>query len=280
MLIKSIKKKIIWLLDRNGFRGLLCLLASTIASIQISQRVIIKYADGIWEHYYADGYRIADTKIRFTRSIAQHLPVLKETWYSIYMPSLGDTIFDIGAGVGDEMILFSQDVGDQGHVVCIEAHPQTFRCLQRTCELNGFFNVTLVNKAVMDVTGRNVSMTNDYNHENNLVREEASGDFNIVTITVDDLIQKFKIKEVNFLKMNIEGAETHALKGIVKSYPKILNICVSCHDFLWQKTNDISMKTYSYTTNTLQENDYNIVMRDHHKKPWVRYQVNGKRLTS
>ena len=42
-------------------------------------------------------------------------------------------ILDIGAGVGEDTLAFSKDVGPGGRVLSVEAHPGTFRMLEKTC---------------------------------------------------------------------------------------------------------------------------------------------------
>src|SRR5687768_13713321 len=50
-------------------------------------------------------------------------------------PGAGDTVLDVGAGIGRAAITFSELVGPAGAVHCIEAHPATFDFLRRAVEL-------------------------------------------------------------------------------------------------------------------------------------------------
>ena len=44
-------------------------------------------------------------------------------------------------------------------------------------------------------------------------------------------VLKRELKDIAFLKMNIEGAERFALLGMESVLPRIRQICVACHDF-------------------------------------------------
>ena len=48
----------------------------------------------------------------------------------------------------------SKLVGDDGRVFAFEPDPDNFKLLKENIDLNGFKNVILVNKAVLDKSGR------------------------------------------------------------------------------------------------------------------------------
>src|SRR5436309_804767 len=60
----------------------------------------------------------------------------REMFLYAYTPQAGETVFDIGAGIGAETLLFSRLVGRFGCVVSFEAHPRTYERLARLCEVN------------------------------------------------------------------------------------------------------------------------------------------------
>ena len=55
----------------------------------------------------------------------------KRSYCLRYQPKPGDTVVDVGAGMGDDTLVFSRMVGPSGRVFSFEAHPDTFRCLQK-----------------------------------------------------------------------------------------------------------------------------------------------------
>ena len=62
-----------------------------------------------------------------------------------YLPGKGDTIIDLGAGVGFETFYFQKLVGESGCVHAIEAHPNTSFLLNLLCLNNNYKNVNYKN---------------------------------------------------------------------------------------------------------------------------------------
>jgi FkbM family methyltransferase len=58
----------------------------------------------------------------------------------------------VGAGVGEEALTFSRAVGERGKVICIEAHPRTYRCLEKLAHYNRLENVIPIHQAVTETS--------------------------------------------------------------------------------------------------------------------------------
>jgi FkbM family methyltransferase len=65
-----------------------------------------------------------------------------------YKPKKGDVVIDIGAGIGEEVIVFSRMAEIEGKVYAIEANPELFPLLQQVKEKNRLVNVALFNLAI------------------------------------------------------------------------------------------------------------------------------------
>ncbi len=126
----------------------------------------------------------------------------------------GMTVVDIGASIGYYTLLFARIVGKEGTVYAFEPAPQTFTLLQRNLRENNLDeNVKLVNVALSDHEGAAELFINEYNKGNN--RLYNSGGMRSVPIRLkrlDDVIPTDQ--HVDFIKMDIEGAEVLALRGM------------------------------------------------------------------
>ena len=74
------------------------------------------------------------------------------------------------------------------------------------------------------IGGKNgfIYIQNQSNHEKNAVSKEESDDsFKVSLITVDDFVEKHNIKSIEFLKVNIEGAELDMIEGMANSIHNI-----------------------------------------------------------
>ncbi|MDQ3242738.1 MAG: FkbM family methyltransferase [Gemmatimonadota bacterium] len=65
----------------------------------------------------------------------------------------GSTVLDIGANIGYYTLQFAELVGASGRVIAFEPDPANFELLARNTQLNGYLNVTLVQRAASNTAG-------------------------------------------------------------------------------------------------------------------------------
>lgn len=180
-----------------------------------------------------------------------------DAWCHTYTPSAGDVVFDIGAGIGDEAVIFSHLVPD-GRVYAVEAHPRTFACMQRTAELSGVANVTLLPCALADKDG-SLSISTGLSHVSNTIMN--GGDIEVPARSLSSLCRELNIGRIDFLKMNIEGAERLAVQGFDDL--DIRHIAISCHDFIADMGGGDFYRTREEVLRALRSLGYRITERDH-----------------
>jgi FkbM family methyltransferase len=123
----------------------------------------------------------------------------------------GGVFVDVGANIGTYTVRASQAVGREGRVVAIEAHPFTFRFLQRTIAMNGFTNITTLNIAAGD-NRQNVCMKYErLNPGETHVSPEGSTE--VVMQPLDECLAELGIAAINYLKIDVEGYELYVLRG-------------------------------------------------------------------
>jgi FkbM family methyltransferase len=168
-------------------------------------------------------------------------------------------IIDVGAGVGTETLIYSMMTGKNGKVFAIEAHPETFRSLKLMIETNSIDNVVCSNVAVSDKNAKVLIENRDNRDANRIVAggtntQESNRGF-VEAVSLDDYVKSSNIEKINFLKMNIEGAELHAIKGMTESIKKIDHIAISCHDFFIEGSTEIKKAV----TEFLASNNFKII---------------------
>ncbi|VEG46061.1 putative methyltransferase [Mycolicibacterium flavescens] len=185
-----------------------------------------------------------------------------------YAVKPGDVVLDIGAGIGSETLPFSRWVGASGKVIGVEAHPATFATLKRACQINDVRNVELLHAAVMD-SDKPVMITDlpsEVGYENRI----GTNGIEVTALTLAGLIRKYDLDRVDFLKMNIEGAELPALQGGSEVLPLIHNAAIGCHDFLADETGDDSYRTKDAVYELLVNAGFTVRRRDDDPRPWAR----------
>ncbi|MGH2849543.1 MAG: FkbM family methyltransferase [Solirubrobacteraceae bacterium] len=200
-------------------------------AIRLQSRGLIRvHWDGAWWYHWPEGVVVSDRAL-ITRARPQD-GARYFTWD--YQPQDGDTVIDIGAGVGEQLHGYVGDVGPSGRVIAVEAHPRLCELLERLCEANGWQNVQVMNAAITDAPGT-VSLTDErISIANDIFRQ---GTIDVPAMPLSQLLDDCGVDHVDFLKMNIEGAETLVLESVDPPLAQRLrHIVISCHDFIGRPT--------------------------------------------
>lgn len=115
------------------------------------------------------------------------------------------------------------------------------------------------------------------NHISNSVLIGTKKGVDIPTLTLQKIITDQNLTEVAFVKMNIEGAERMAIRGVGSGLIRIAHFAVSCHDFVADRDRTEELRTREEVTNFFEENDLHIERRSNDTRPWVRDYIYAKR---
>jgi hypothetical protein len=84
-----------------------------------------------------------------------------------------------------------------------------------------------------------VSISDEDQHETNSIF--SRGKYEVDGIALDDFVMQRGITHIDYLKMNIEGAERLAIRRMETVARTTDHVCISCHDFLgteWGRTSE------------------------------------------
>ena len=134
----------------------------------------------------------------------------------------GHTFVDVGAHWGYFSLIASQRVGEAGRIISIEADPRLFKTLSLNVRNNALAQIEPVHVAAAADAG--VLRMSGYREQDDnwgVSRLLGSGPcragpnvFDVPTESIDALLDKRGIATVDVLKMDIEGAEALALRGM------------------------------------------------------------------
>jgi FkbM family methyltransferase len=133
-----------------------------------------------------------------------------------------DVVIDAGANVGVLSLYFSKKVGDSGSVFSFEPDRYNITEINNNIELNPGTqkNIKIQNQLLW-----NTNTLVDF-QESGTVGSSAvwfSGNENIVkkqAVTIDSWVNDSKIERLDYIKMDIEGAEIEALEGCIETIKK------------------------------------------------------------
>ena len=139
----------------------------------------------------------------------------------------GDIVLDCGASDGD----FTREALEAGAklVVAVEIAPQNIECLRRNlAKETAAGRVIIYPKGVWDKDDVRPLNVDDQNFAADSVVLRPKGSHSEITVpltTIDKLVAELKLERVDYIKMDIEGAEPKALAGahdtLAKFKPRI-----------------------------------------------------------
>jgi len=144
-------------------------------------------------------------------------------------------VVDIGANIG----IVTQYMREYAKkLYAIEPSTEHFEALKKNKEFNKWDNVEVFKLAIADKDGEMTLHTlNDNRTCHSLVNDYKQGGEQVKTMAMDTFFEKNKIKEVDFMKFDVEGAEELILtsEGFKKVADKIKAIEIEFHFPDWQK---------------------------------------------
>jgi FkbM family methyltransferase len=144
-------------------------------------------------------------------------------------------IADVGANIGYYSMFFSKYLGPGTKIFAFEPSSSILSVLRKNIDVNDIRNVTILDKAVSNHTGKEEFFIGAHHHQSSLIGEWAENSSvgtktSVDTITLDDFFSDInEHRYPDIIKMDIEGGGTFALKGcndcIVQKRPFILMEC-------------------------------------------------------
>ncbi|MBI9066039.1 MAG: FkbM family methyltransferase [Salinivirgaceae bacterium] len=262
-IISTIKKKLIEYLNNKNGRLLLSIIFSLISSLKKMKCYTISYdkETRLWLHKKGGETLVVEDLPDFAISKKRMTAVTLRTFFKYYTPQAKDTLVDIGAGVENDVYVINSHFEGSPAIYAIEAHPNTFRKLSYMVKKNNYSNVHCHNIAIVEEK-KELYISDADNHSANRISENEGG-CKVEGLTMDEFVKKNNISKIDFLKMNIEGAEREALIGMKETLQKVSNIMVACHDKLSQYyDNDPYFITRDFVVKTLEENNFKILEED------------------
>lgn len=156
----------------------------------------------------------------------EYLHGLKEIFIDdIYNQQLPETayILDCGAHIGLSVI-YLKSICPSAHIVCFEPDAKNFELLQKNIASHQLKNIDAKNEAVWN---ENTSL--HFIQEGNMgskIGDDTSG--NTVTVKATRL-KDYISQNIDFLKLDIEGAEYNVLKDIANNLGYVSNMFIEYH---------------------------------------------------
>lgn len=228
--------------------------------------VFLKFAPAFYS-YPSKSRRICERNgVNYNLDISTHggwrLYYLKSRSHRIGLFAKSEqTVVDIGANIGETALSFAKSVGSSGRVFAFEPNPEIFSELKVNCSLNSNLNVQCENVA-LGAAGAMVSMVQmeERNPGTMTIAHEVDGQrasvCNVTVSTLDDYLSAIGLKNIDLIKIDVEGYETFVLYGAV-------NIINECHPVLIVEICDAHQKVHGKSARSLFEQICSLGYRVH-----------------
>jgi FkbM family methyltransferase len=177
----------------------------------------------------------------------------REIYFKFYLPGSGDTVIDIGAGLGHEAVWLGATSGTKKYFG-VEIQPSIYECLCNTLHEAGFGHQAsgvAIADGDEDLFLRSAAA---YQIKSTL---DEDGYIRVPTIGWNAYLQKFGIAQVDLLKINIEGGEKFLLPAL-GDFSRIRRIIISAHDFRADAGDGEFFRTHAFVKDFLIGKGYQI----------------------
>jgi FkbM family methyltransferase len=146
---------------------------------------------------------------------------VEQVYEKYYMPKEGDVVLDVGANMGIFTVKVAKAMKQTGFVIAIEPDVRNIDCLKKNIEANKLSNVAILPMGVwsskdtlkLNLFSGGTGVSSFYNgHYANLGDKLSYQEVKVDTL--DNIVKGLELSHVDFVKMDIEGAEIEAVEGI------------------------------------------------------------------
>lgn len=135
----------------------------------------------------------------------------------------GDTFIDVGAHIGWYTTIASRCVGETGQVIAVEPYPQNAVALRENLARNGSRNVRVAETALGSKKGT-LTLSGSSGAVTALEWTRRQGLIEVPMSTLDDIAADVDV--VAFIKIDVEGWETHVLKGAASTLSRTKHVLI------------------------------------------------------
>ena len=142
--------------------------------------------------------------------------------FIIDMLKPGNVFFDIGANVGAYTLPAAKKLKTGNNIYSFEPEPGNFKRLDYNCSINDFSkNINRFRVAISASDGSaDLYQSEDIHsgwHSLSEFKDVSSGKIEVTTVKLDSFIEKYKIKKIDLVKIDVEANEFEVLEGAVNS---------------------------------------------------------------
>ncbi len=168
-------------------------------------------------------------------------------------PQDGETFVDIGSHIGKYALQVAKQVGQRGQTIAIEADPDNFEALSKSIRINGLKNVRALNLAAWNKVDKLRLYRGISSGRASVKDDKWLGYVEVKAMPLDRVL---KDSRVDWIKIDVEGAELETLEGLKctleEHHPEVIAEVTKCNTrkvlYFMRKRGYSAKAIYSGTT--------------------------------
>ncbi|WP_372655837.1 FkbM family methyltransferase [Halobacteriovorax sp.] len=137
-----------------------------------------------------------------------------------------DVFFDIGANIGHFSFYFKRKMMGL-KCFLFEPHPVLASCIRKTVEVSGFKDININQIALSNENSKLQFFEDTFNDGGHSLicsmiskRSKKGKSFDVTAVTLDEYLKTLDVQRIDFMKVDVQGAEFMFLEGAAKTISK------------------------------------------------------------
>ena len=148
-------------------------------------------------------------------------PLFEEWAWDYLTVQEGDLFIDIGAHLGRYTLPIAKAVGEKGLVIAVDASGKNYYCLKKNIESNNLHNIIAINVAAWSNDENLKFYPGESSGKGSIRKGSGQEHVEVNGRSLDSLLEELNREvPVNWIKIDVEGAELEVLKGLNKTLSK------------------------------------------------------------
>lgn len=146
-------------------------------------------------------------------------PNFEKGLQALFKPEPNQTVIDVGAHIGLYTLIACRMVGPNGKVFSTEPDKSNLKVLRKNVAINKFKNAVVLPIALSCTNGKEkiyagiMPTGSSFYPTLSRARYKVRAVKEIKTVTLDSLIEELKLKDVDWIKIDVESADLNVLRG-------------------------------------------------------------------
>ena len=192
----------------------------------------------------------------------QHQEIFADKFYEFQTDQPQPVILDCGANVGMSLLYF-KEIYPQARITAFEAEASIAALLRDNLQANGISDVEVIDKAVW-IDDQGVEFGSEAADSSSIFSESGQKK-RVPSVRLRDYLEKEA--RIDFLKIDIEGAEIDVLTDCADALGNVQNLFVEFHSYLGH-SQSLASVVKVFETNGFR---YYVGTNQHRKRPFVNH---------